>query len=246
MARLDRLSYREVALSRAALRLRQLLVLLLTIVFGVLLSVSVNAQNTSDKKTGKKKYQVYKIKNRAKPNHYANACSIVEKKRTTKSAESLPITENINTKNRAETAKAKEVPLEVTPLPDPTSFQQSIIREIVAQNLRERADNEPIEIASLLFSKSGNELSANDINPFWIAVEFALQGKTILIEDHTIISGYQNSNYNSILASGIRDMMQRMGVPSERITIADSQPINSSATSITRETETFSLGFTAL
>jgi outer membrane protein OmpA-like peptidoglycan-associated protein len=59
------------------------------------------------------------------------------------------------------------------------------------------------------------------MEPFLIAVEYALQGKTILIEGHTDSKG--NDTYNMQLSikrvQKIRELMHDMGVPDEHISV---------------------------
>lgn len=216
MARLDRLTYREVAASRAAVRLRQLLILLLTIVFGVLFSVSVNAQKTSEKNSLKKKHQIFKYKNRAKANHYANAHSI------TKPSKTCCEIENISGRCSGQPSeKTSSRSLDITPLPGTSSPAHALIREMVALSLSENPGGVTIELAPLLFELSHQQLNVTDINPFLIAVEFALQGRTIVIENHIIKGDQHNRDNKSQVVTGICEMMKEMGVPADRIVVAE-------------------------
>lgn len=213
MARLDRLSYRASTQARLYTRLRQLVVLFLTIIVGVLLSVSVNAQKTSEKKKAK----IYKFKNWTKVNHYANACQILEKKRThwpkgnsrlsriaKKSKPLTPVTTSVISK--------ADLPL--------SRIQQSIIREMVALDLSERKDLQPIELAPLSFKLQEDKFKADDINPLLIAIEFALQGRTIVIDSQLVKVIDQKGNYHYNLVEEIKKVMKEMGVPDERISFS--------------------------
>lgn len=216
MARLDRLTYREVAASRAAVRLRQLLILLLTIVFGILFSVSVNAQKTSEKNSLKKKHLIFKYKNRAKANHYANAHSV------TKPSKTCCEIENISGRCSGQPSeKANSLALDITPLPGTSSPAHALIREMVALSLSENPRGAAIELAPLLFELNHQQLNVTDINPFLIAVEFALQGRTIVIENHVIKGDQYNRENKSQVVTGICKMMREMGVPDDRIVIAE-------------------------
>ncbi|WP_254154800.1 OmpA family protein [Chryseosolibacter indicus] len=245
MGRVQKLSYREVTNTRMkGGRLRQVVVFVLSIVIGILLSVSVNAQHVYHKQ----KARFYKSKFKKQINHYTRACSILEQKRTNKSNNTVRssstnnqgkhlVDETIIPKAKPTTvAKVKDRPSEKTlnklhdqedkvlkenKLPAPTSKEHEIIREMVAQKLKEKKDNEPIELAPLYFNFDQDEFSVVDMNPFLIAVEYALQGRTILIEGHTDSNG--GSDYNVKLSikrvQKIRDLMHDMGVPDERISV---------------------------
>jgi hypothetical protein len=51
MPRIDRLSYRDASRAKFSARIKQLLVLVLTVIFGILLSVTVNAQDANQRHT---------------------------------------------------------------------------------------------------------------------------------------------------------------------------------------------------
>jgi outer membrane protein OmpA-like peptidoglycan-associated protein len=111
--------------------------------------------------------------------------------------------------------------LEKNHLPAPTSKQHEIIREIVANHLKDKKDNDPIELAPLFFNYDEDEFSVVDMNPFLIAVEYALQGRTILIEGHTDSNGADHYNVKLSIkrVQKIRELMHDMGVPDERISV---------------------------
>jgi len=74
------ISFREVNNARIASRMRQFVVLVVAIIIGMIISVSVNAQNSFKKSNARH----YKSKFRSQINQYANACALLEKKRTGK------------------------------------------------------------------------------------------------------------------------------------------------------------------
>jgi hypothetical protein len=76
MARIDRLNYKAAAKAKAFDRLKQLLVLFLAVVFGVLLSVSVNAQSDYKKQNNR----FFKARYKHHVNISDNACLILKKK----------------------------------------------------------------------------------------------------------------------------------------------------------------------
>jgi hypothetical protein len=185
MARAQKLHLKDIKGSRSSFpAIRQLLVLVLTIIFGVLLSVSCNAQKTSEKK--KLHYKAYKVKNRAKANHYAVQTELA------------PISKTVLLSN---------------------ILQQQVIKEMVAQNLSENGSGNSIELAPLLFGIKDGRLTAIDVNPLLIAIEFGLQGKTILIESFgtSTLPMHQRLSYNDVRE--VAALMNEMGVPEERLSI---------------------------
>lgn len=108
--------------------------------------------------------------------------------------------------------------LEQNHLPKPTSEKHEQIRKTVADNIK---SNQPIELAPLYFTFDQDEFSVVDMDPFLIAVEYALQGKTILIEGHTDDRGSDEYNVKLSLkrVQKIKQLMHEMGVPDERISV---------------------------
>ncbi len=182
MARAQKLHLKDIKSSRSSSpALRQLLVLVLTIIFGVLISVSCNAQRTSEKKK-----LPYKTKNRVRPNHYAVQ------------SETVPVSKTVLLSN---------------------ILRQQIIKEMVAQNLNENVSGNTIELAPLVFGIKDGRLTAIDVNPLLIAIEFGLQGKTILIESFgtNTLPVHQQLSYSDV--KEVAALMNEMGVPEERLSI---------------------------
>lgn len=106
-------------------------------------------------------------------------------------------------------------------IPAPTSQKHEQIRKQVADQLKDKEGNFPIELAPLYFTFDEDEFSVVDMDPFLVAVEYALQGRTILIEGHTDARG--NDKYNVDLSikrvQKIRQLMMDMGVPDDRISV---------------------------
>ncbi len=79
----------------------------------------------------------------------------------------------------------------------------------------------PLVLAPLYFNFAQDEFSVVDMEPFLVAVEYALQGRTVLIEGHT--DSFGNDQYNMQLSikrvQRIRQLMLDMGVPDERISL---------------------------
>jgi hypothetical protein len=237
MARASRLSYQEARKERATSIIRQLLVLVLTVVIGILISVTVNAQTTSAKKKTSS-YKKYKVKNRAKANHYANACEILSKKKA--SGEPIEVPVKFKTSVRNSNVATAEASMIFDGLGIP-AIQHSIIREIVAQNLKERSSNDSFQLSPLQCKLHGNKMSFADTNPFFFALEFALQGRTVIIDDQLVIKSQQNLKLNSRIGQHIKDAMTRMGAPADRLTLASDNNGDSSQVKRLNESVTFTV-----
>jgi outer membrane protein OmpA-like peptidoglycan-associated protein len=111
--------------------------------------------------------------------------------------------------------------LKLNHLPTPTSEKHEEIRRLVSNTLTNKKDSEPIDLQPLYFTFDEDEFAVVDMDPFLIAVEFALQGKHILIEGHTDHKG--NDDYNVQLSikrvQKIRQLMLDMGVSDDKISI---------------------------
>ena len=106
-------------------------------------------------------------------------------------------------------------------LPKPTSTKHEDIRKQVKQSLDKHVEGQPIELAPLYFNFDEDEFSVVDMEPFLIAVEYALQGRVILIAGHTDNRGADNYNVKLSIkrVEKIRKLMHDMGVPDERISV---------------------------
>lgn len=111
--------------------------------------------------------------------------------------------------------------LQLNHLPSPTSEKHEEIRRLVSNTIKNKKDNEPVELEPLYFTFAQDEFSVVDMDPFLVAVEFALQGKHILIEGHTDHDG--NNAYNLQLSikrvEKIRQLMRDMGVSDNQISV---------------------------
>ncbi len=106
-------------------------------------------------------------------------------------------------------------------LPGPTSKKHEEIRKLVEQKLKGHKGGDPIRLEPLYFTFDESEFSVVDMEPFLIAVEYALQGRIILIEGHTDSKGQDNYNVQLSIrrVEKIRQLMHDMGVPDERISV---------------------------
>lgn len=106
-------------------------------------------------------------------------------------------------------------------LPVPTSKQQEHVRKIVADKLASKTNVYPLNLAPLYFNFAQDEFSVVDMEPFLIAAEYAIQGRTVLIEGHTDSRGQDDYNVKLSIkrVQKIRQLMLDMGVPDDRISV---------------------------
>jgi outer membrane protein OmpA-like peptidoglycan-associated protein len=106
-------------------------------------------------------------------------------------------------------------------LPQPTSEKHEQVRKMVAEKVKNKPNSEPVKLAPLYFTFAEDEFAIVDMEPFLIAVEYALQGHTILIEGHTDNLGADNYNVQLSIkrVQRIRQLMLDMGVPDDRISV---------------------------
>lgn len=106
-------------------------------------------------------------------------------------------------------------------LPAPTSAKQEKIRSQVARQIQEKKDAVPLDLAPLYFNFNEDEFSVVDMEPFLVAVEYAIQGKHVLIEGHTDSRGADTYNVQLSIkrVQKIRQLMIDMGVSDDRISV---------------------------
>ncbi len=119
-------------------------------------------------------------------------------------------------------------------LPTPINDRQAEIRELVKEKIDNGSANEPI-LESLYFITDEAEFAYVDFDPFLLAVEFALQGKMVLVEGHTDDRG--DDEYNLQLSMKrvrqIETLMHEIGVPPENVSVigyGESMPKYNNAT----------------
>ena len=132
-----------------------------------------------------------------------------------------PKIEEISPEKLIELHKKEDIVLEKNHLPKPTSEKHEQVRKIVADKLLNKKDIFPLNLPPLYFTFDEDEFSIVDMEPFLIAAEYALQGRTVLIEGHT--DSYGKDTYNVKLSikrvQKIRQLMLDMGVPDDRISV---------------------------
>jgi outer membrane protein OmpA-like peptidoglycan-associated protein len=106
-------------------------------------------------------------------------------------------------------------------LPLPTSRKQEEVRKKVADQLASKTNVYPLTLDPLYFQFNQDEFSVVDMEPFLMAAEYALQGRTVLIEGHTDSRGQDDFNLKLSIkrVQKIRQLMLDMGVPDERISV---------------------------
>jgi outer membrane protein OmpA-like peptidoglycan-associated protein len=162
---------------------------------------------------------------------YARATVSTEPKPQTKvqpkpepEAKPLPITpkiEHVSAEKIEELHKREDEVLAENKLPVPTSKQQEQVRKIVADKLASKTNVYPLSLAPLYFNFAQDEFSVVDMEPFLIAAEYAIQGRTVLIEGHTDSRGQDDYNVKLSIkrVQKIRQLMIDMGVPDDRISV---------------------------
>jgi len=132
-----------------------------------------------------------------------------------------PKIEHISDKKLEELHKNEDEVLAKNDLPIPSSQKQAQVRKIVSDKLASKTNVYPLSLAPLYFNFDQDEFSVVDMEPFLIAAEYALQGRTVLIEGHTDSRGADNYNVQLSIkrVQKIRQLMLDMGVPDDRISV---------------------------
>ena len=117
--------------------------------------------------------------------------------------------------------KNRDAVLEKNNLSKPTSEKHKAVRDMVSDRLQNKKDIFPLELAPLYFTFDQDEFSIVDMEPFLVAAEYALQGRTVLIEGHTDNQGMDTNNVKLSIkrVQKIRQLMRDMGVPDDRISV---------------------------
>jgi len=105
-------------------------------------------------------------------------------------------------------------------LPDPINDRQAEIRKQVLENMENGKATDPI-MESLYFITDEAEFAYVDFDPFLLAVEYALQGKMVLVEGHTDDRGEEQHNLDLSMerVRQIERLMHDIGVPEENVSV---------------------------
>lgn len=139
-------------------------------------------------------------------------------------AKKLPITPKIEQVSDEKLVKLHQKEDEVlanNDLPVPTSKKHEEVRKRVSDKLASKTNVYPLILAPLYFQFNQDEFSVVDMEPFLMAAEYALQGRTVLIEGHTDSRGQDDFNVKLSIkrVQKIRQLMLDMGVPDDRISV---------------------------
>jgi outer membrane protein OmpA-like peptidoglycan-associated protein len=132
-----------------------------------------------------------------------------------------PKIEQISEKKLEELHRKEDEVLAENKLPLPNSSKQAEVRKKVADKLASKTNVYPLTLDPLFFEFNQDEFSVVDMEPFLMAAEYALQGRTVLIEGHTDSRGQDDFNLKLSIkrVQKIRQLMLDMGVPDERISV---------------------------
>ncbi len=105
-------------------------------------------------------------------------------------------------------------------LPEPVNERQAEIREIVKEKMASGEAAEPM-LESLFFITDEAEFAYMNFDPFLLAVEYALQGKMVLVEGYTDDRGSEEHNLalSMYRVRQIETLMLDIGVPADRISV---------------------------
>ena len=105
-------------------------------------------------------------------------------------------------------------------LPETVNNRHAEIRKIVEEQIEIGKASEPI-VESLYFITDEAEFAYMDFDPFLLAVEFAIQGKMVLVEGHTDDLGQNDHNLQLSMkrVRQIETLMHDIGVPPENVSV---------------------------
>ncbi len=132
-----------------------------------------------------------------------------------------PKIEHISAERLAELHKKEDEVLITNNIPLPTSKKHELVRKTVSDKLASKTNVYPLSLAALYFNFNEDEFSVVDMEPFLVAAEYAIQGRTVLIEGHTDSRGADDFNVKLSIkrVQKIRQLMLDMGVPDDRISV---------------------------
>jgi outer membrane protein OmpA-like peptidoglycan-associated protein len=132
-----------------------------------------------------------------------------------------PKVEDVSEKKLEQLHKQEDEVLSTNHLPVPTSQKHEEVRKKVASKLASKENVYPLQLEPLYFQFNQDEFSVVDMEPFLMAAEYALQGRTVLIEGHTDTRGMDDFNVKLSIkrVQKIRQLMIDMGVPDDRISV---------------------------
>lgn len=144
--------------------------------------------------------------------YVANFTRATLRKETVNKEEILSVPELIATNTAPESVSRT--------LPVPINDRQAEIRKEVKEKIEDGRASEPI-MESLYFITDEAEFAYVDFDPFLLAVEFALQGKMVLVEGHTDDRGEEEHNLTLSMdrVRQIERLMYDIGVPEDNVSV---------------------------
>jgi outer membrane protein OmpA-like peptidoglycan-associated protein len=132
-----------------------------------------------------------------------------------------PKIEQVSEEKLEKLHKKEDEVLALNHLPVPTSQKHEEVRKRIAAKLASKENVYPLYLEPLYFQFNQDEFSVVDMEPFLMAAEYALQGRTLLIEGHTDSRGQDDFNVKLSIkrVQKIRQLMLDMGVPDDRISV---------------------------
>jgi outer membrane protein OmpA-like peptidoglycan-associated protein len=132
-----------------------------------------------------------------------------------------PKVEEVSEEKLEKLHKKEDEVLALNHLPVPTSQKHEEVRNKIAAKLASKQNVYPLYLEPLYFQFNQDEFSVVDMEPFLMAAEYALQGRTLLIEGHTDSRGQDDFNVKLSIkrVQKIRQLMIDMGVPDDRISV---------------------------
>lgn len=132
-----------------------------------------------------------------------------------------PKIETVSAERLEQLHKNEDEVLAKNNLPVPTSQKHEQVRKRVSDKLESKTNVYPLHLDPLFFSFNEDEFSMVDMEPFLVAAEYAMQGRTVLIEGHTDSRGEDDYNVKLSIkrVQKIRQLMLDMGVPDDRISV---------------------------
>lgn len=176
---------------------------------------------STGRKASEEVYPIYSNYPVFSPESLAQQRAEAEEKRNMMQSEEPELLADANTQFKFQAFEPDgSPPVDLSTLPKPVNDRHAEVRKKVYDMIRAGKANQPIT-ESLYFLTAMDEFAYADFEPFLMAVEFALQGKMVLVEGHTDSRG--DDQYNLELSMKrvrqIERLMLEIGVPEERLSV---------------------------
>lgn len=165
-------------------------------------------------------------KPKPRPMAEVDPAEVTARATTKPAAEKRPVPQNpkietVSAERLEQLHKNEDEVLAANNLPVPTSEKHEQVRKKVSDKLASKTNVYPLHLDPLFFNFNEDEFSMVDMEPFLVAAEYAMQGRTVLIEGHTDSRGADDYNVKLSIkrVQKIRQLMLDMGVPDDRISV---------------------------